>query len=346
MMKNWNFEKMKKWDGGNLRLKETVYYGRRNLWMILLKTCMVILVASLSSVSFAQSYPGSFARIGLNAKGMALGNSISAMTEGNVYTYYNPALASFQENGSIAASVALMSLSRQLNVLTYTQGLRPAAGLSLGVINATVSNIDGRNSDGVHTSNLSTSENLVFLSFANQFTPGLSVGLSLKLYYYDLYSGITSTSFGFDLGGVYQVTQNLSVALVATDLGESYHWDSSSLYGTSGSTFTSQFPHIFKVGAAYNLPLFKSSITAEYDIGPSGLSGLRAGLQYAPFNMLALRAGLATANESYVGTKIWPSFGFGARIAFLGFTPELNYAYTSEPFTPYGIQTLTLILGF
>ena len=61
------------------------------------------LVLVLFSISFAQSDPGSFARIGLNAEGMSLGNSISALTSGNVYTYYNPAVASFQNGGSVSA---------------------------------------------------------------------------------------------------------------------------------------------------------------------------------------------------------------------------------------------------
>lgn len=337
---------LERWNNGEKMLPRFLSVFSSSIHRLTVKVCLIVFISLLSSVSFAQSYPGSFARIGLNAKGMALGNSISALTVGNVYTYYNPALASFQYEGSIAASVALMSLDRQLNVLTYTQGIRPTAGLSLGVINATVSNIDGRDADGVHTSNLSTSENLFFFSFANQFAPGFSLGLSLKLYYYDLYSGITSTSMGFDVGGVYQVTEHLSVGVVATDIGESYHWDSSKLYGTDGSNFDTNFPHIFKIGAAYNFPLLKSSLTAEYDIGPTSLSGLRAGVEYAPFNELAIRAGFSAANESYAGTKVWPSVGFGAKIAFLDFTPEINYAYVSEPFTPYGIQTLSIIFGF
>ncbi|MFZ1081062.1 MAG: hypothetical protein WAO19_03965 [Candidatus Kryptoniota bacterium] len=310
-----------------------------------MKTLFLILI--LCSASFAQSDPGSFARIGLNAEGMSLGNSITAVTSGNVYTYYNPALASFQDGGSIAASVAMLSLNRQLNVLTYTQGLKPTAGLSLGIINATVSDIDGRDIDGVHTSNLSTSENLIFFSFSNRFTEGLSFGMSIKVYYYDLYSGITSTSVGFDLGAAYKLTDALSVALVATDLGEEYHWDSSSLYGTDGSNFMSKFPNVFKIGASYKLPIINSTISAEYDIATSSsLSGVRAGLEISPIDILSLRAGFSSSNQQFVGTQITPSFGFGAKVPFLNFTPEINYAYVSEPFTPYGIQTLSLIIGF
>ena len=307
------------------------------------KTLFVLL---FYSVTFAQSYPGSFARIGLNAKGMSMGNAISAMTTGNVYPFYNPALASFQNGGSVSASVALMSLNRQLNVITYTQGLAPTAGLALGVINGTVSNIDGRDADGVHTSNFSTSEDLFFFSFSNQFVDAFSLGVSLKMYYYNLYSGMSATTIGFDIGGLYKPTDYLSIAVVATDLGESYHWDSSKLFGTDGSNFSTPFPHIFKVAASYSLPAIHSSVMAEYDIAPSPLNGLRGGVEFSPLDVLVLRAGFAAANEQYVGTKVTPTFGFGAKIAFLDLTPQLDYAYVSEPFSPYGIQTISLIFEF
>ncbi len=310
-----------------------------------MKTFFLVLI--LCSVAFAQSDPGSFSRIGLNAKGMALGNSISAMTSGNVYTYYNPALASFQDGGSVSASVALLSLDRQLNVLTYTQGLKQNAGFSVGIVNGTVSNIDGRDIDGVHTSNLSTSENLFFFSFANQFMKNFSLGLSLKVYYYSLYSGLSSTSVGFDIGGLYKVTDFLSVAAVVTDLGEEYRWDSSNLYGTDGSNFISPFPHIFKFGASYRLPVLNSSISAEYDVSSSSsLSGLKAGFEIYPIDIVSIRAGFTAGNQENVGTEVAPTLGFGAKVSFLDFAPEINYAYVAEPFTPYGIQTISLIFGF
>ena len=278
---------------------------------------------------------------------MSLGNSISADVTGNVYTYYNPALASFQDGGSVAASVGLFSLDRQLNVLTYTQGLKPTAGLSLGIINATVSNIPETDFDGVQTGSLSTSENLFFFCFANKFSENFSLGLSLKLYYYHLYSDISSTAIGFDLGALYKATDFLSLAVVATDLGEEYHWDSSSLYGTDGSDFRTPFPHIFKIGAAYRLPLWNSSISAEYDISnSSSLNGIKAGLEIYPVEFFSIRGGFFAANEENVGTEVAPTLGFGAKVSFLSFAPEINYAYVAEPFTPYGIQTISLIFGF
>ncbi len=306
----------------------------------------IVVSLLLSTTAFAQSYPGSFSRIGLNAKGMALGNSVSAMPVGNVYTYYNPALASFQPGGNVSGSIALMSLDRQLNVITYTQGLKSGAGFSIGLINGSVSNIDGRNSDGLHTSDLSTNEYLTYFSFANQFVPGLSLGLSLKVYYYNLYSGISSTAIGFDFGGLYKVTPFLSVGVTATDIDAQYRWNSASLYGQDGSSFATRFPNIFKFGASYDLPALSTCVSAEYDAGPSSLGGFRGGIEYAPLQILVIRAGIAASNQLNLGTVVTPSFGFGAKVGFLDFTPEINYAYVLEPFTPYGIQTISLDFGF
>lgn len=306
----------------------------------------LIFVLTLVSVSFAQSDPGSFARIGINAKGMSMSNSISALSSGDVYTYYNPALSSFQNDGNISASVALLSLDRQLNVITYTTGLKPSAGLSVGIINGTVSSIDGRDENGTHTSDLSTGEYQAYFSFSNRFFENFSIGLSLKLYYYDLYSGISSSSIGFDVGALYKATDFLSVGFVATDLGEQYHWDSSSLYGIDGSNFISPFPHVFKIGAAYSLPVLNSAITVEYDIATSpSLNGLRAGVEIHPIDVIAIRGGFSASNQLNLGTEVEPTFGFGARVSFLGVTPEINYAYVAEPLSPYGIQTISINFG-
>lgn len=139
----------------------------------------------------------------------------------------------------------------------------------------------------------------------------------------------------------------LSFALVATDLGEEYHWDSSSLYGTDGSDFRTPFPHIFKIGAACKLPILNSSLSAEYDIATSSsLSGIKAGLEIHPIDLVSIRGGFSAGNQENVGTQVTPTFGFGVRGQFLDFAPEINYAYVVEPFSPSSIQTISLILGF
>ena len=144
---------------------------------------------------------------------MGMGNAMSSITEGNIVSYYNPALSVFQEGNSFQTSYSFLSLDRSLNFVNFTRKFdfysvkdstkpRSTAGLSIGLINSGVSNIDGRDADGVQTGNLATSENQFFLGLANRFSDKVSVGIAFKLYYYKLYQQITATAFGIDIGGL------------------------------------------------------------------------------------------------------------------------------------------------
>ena len=116
------------------------------------------------------SRPGAFSRMGFGARGIGMGNAMSAVTEGNLVSYYNPALSVFQENNSFHTSYSFLSLDRSLNFLNFTKRFdfysskdtslenrvpRSTAGVSIGIINAGVSNIDGRDNQGIRQNNRS-----------------------------------------------------------------------------------------------------------------------------------------------------------------------------------------------
>jgi len=71
-----------------------------------------------SSIS---SLPGSFSRLGFGARGLGMGNAMSAVIEGNLVSYYNPALAVFQESNSFQTSYSFLSLDRSLNFINFTK---------------------------------------------------------------------------------------------------------------------------------------------------------------------------------------------------------------------------------
>src|ERR1035437_1339064 len=186
--------------------------------------------------------PGSFSRFGFGARGMGMGNAMSSVTEGNLVSYYNPALSVFQEKNSFQTSYTFLSLDRSLNFLNFTRKFdfysskdstkpRSTAGLSIGLINSGVSKIDGRDGDGIKTGDLLTSENQFFLGLANRFSEKVSVGVAFKLYYYKLYQQITATAFGLDFGLLYKISEHFNLALMISDLNSKYKWDSSPVYG-------------------------------------------------------------------------------------------------------------------
>ena len=128
---------------------------------------------------------------------------------------------------------------------------RNSAGVSLGIINSGVSNIDGRDNNGLSTGELSTSENQFYLAVANRFSDKLSIGITAKFYYYKLYEEINTTSFGVDIGALYRVNEQFTVAVAVIDINSKYKWDSSPVYKTDGVITEDKFPNLRKIGVSY-----------------------------------------------------------------------------------------------
>ena len=137
------------------------------------------LFATFSCLAQSAGNAGAFARLGFGARGMGMGNALSAVNTGAISTYYNPALSPFEEQRIGSATFGILSLDRYLNFLSYTQSLAPHAGLSVGLINAGVRNIEGRDEDGYHTEDYSTTENQFYLSFGNRVDEHVSLGVSV-----------------------------------------------------------------------------------------------------------------------------------------------------------------------
>jgi len=78
------------------------------------KKIITTILISLSIVnaqpqfSAISSLPGAFSRMGFGSRGMGMGNALSAVNEGNLVAYYNPALASFQQGNSFQTSYSIL----------------------------------------------------------------------------------------------------------------------------------------------------------------------------------------------------------------------------------------------
>ncbi|MDR3668141.1 MAG: hypothetical protein P4L35_14965, partial [Ignavibacteriaceae bacterium] len=80
---------------------------------------LIISTALMAQTQFSSmgDMPGAFSRFGFGARGMGMGNAMSAVTEGNLVSYYNPALSVYQERNSFQTSYSILSLDRSLNFL-------------------------------------------------------------------------------------------------------------------------------------------------------------------------------------------------------------------------------------
>lgn len=290
---------------------------------------------------------GAFNRMGFGARGIGMGNAMSAVTEGNLVSYYNPALSPFQEGNSFQAAYSFLSLDRSLNFLSFTRKFdfysvndtapdrkpRRTAGISAGIINAGVSAIDGRDNNGLQTGELSTSENQFFLSVANRFSEHISIGVAVKFYHYKLYENISSNAFGIDIGALYRVDNNWNVSLMLSDLNSKYEWDTSPIYDQEGFPTTDKFPLLKKIGVSYFNPELKLLTAIEFENSNAGTNILRLGAEYNIYDGLFLRGGIDQFNLNNVDAAFKPSLGFSYAKNFDDFILSVDYAFMLEQYS-------------
>ncbi len=255
--------------------------------------------------------PGAFTRIGFGARGIGMGNAMSSLTEGELVSYYNPAITPFQENNSFQAGYSFLTLDRALNFFNFTRKFdfystkdtlsetrkpRTTAGLSIGIINSGVRNIDGRDNNGLPTGELSTSENQFFIGLAAKVSQKLSLGVSVKFYYYKLYEEITSNSLGFDIGALYRINENFNVSLVIADINSKYKWDTSPIYEQEGIISEDKFPNLRKIGASYRNKELGLLGAIEFENSSAETNILRAGVEYNIYDQFFIRGGFDQFN--------------------------------------------------
>lgn len=328
--------------------------------LILSLTFLVHLAVNSKLSAQSAGQPGAFTAMGFSPRGMALGNAATAVDQIGVYGYYNPALAAKpSETIQVDLSTALLSFDRQLHMVAAHIELPPMAGLSIGLINARVANIDGRTTSGYHTNFLSTAEYQLFSNFGVRFSENAWGGIGLKYNYSNFHPDVQSaSSIGIDLGIKVQVTNELSVGLTAKDLLAQSNIDTAELYNTDTRTNRSQpYPIRLIFGASYN---FSDQLMASLDIenrfiktdrlitGIRTVNGfettlvtresityssrfIRTGSSYSIHERLTLRGGLQYQIDESVDSKLLPSFGFSLHLPFDRFSPSIDYALAREP---------------
>ncbi len=230
-----------------------------------MKRIALLIVLSWAVVAHAQE-AGVFARMGLDARALALGQALVADVEGAA-AYYNPALAVFTNQPALALSTALMALDRELQSAQLATRMPPRAGIAVVLRHAGVRNIDGRDASGYHTQTYSTDEYTLLVAFGTQVSDRLTLGLGLQFFRADLFEGLRPVqSIGLDVGLLYRVSETLHLGLAVDDLLARYTWNSADLYGPQqGSTTSDRFPVRMRLGASWTAPAGRLRLLGEYE---------------------------------------------------------------------------------
>ncbi len=320
--------------------------------------CLGLSIQAQPQFSEISGTAGAFSRLGFGARGMGMGNAMSAVTTGHLSSYYNPALSVFQEGNSFQTSYSFLSLDRTLNFVNFTRKFefgklrgddnkrKSTAGISVGLINAGVSNINLRDSQGMDLGNVSSSENQFFLALASKFSNKVAVGIAFKFYYFKLYEGVTSNGFGLDIGAIYSFNENLTISLMLADIDSKYTWDTSNLYGSAGNNTRDVFPLLRKIGAAYNFKSIGLITAVEFENSNAKTNYIRAGAEYNIYKDLYLRAGIDKIDISNFDSPARPSFGFSYFYAFSSLKVGVDYAFVIEPYSSSDSHILGVNFNF
>jgi hypothetical protein len=313
----------------------------------------IILFLIISSTAYSQlgGLAGAFTRMGFNARGISMGNAMTSIITGDVSGLYNPALSSFQDDHLINLSYSFLSLDRNLNFVSYTKNFKlpnqnqGGAGITFAWVNAGVNNIDGRDADGFSLGELTTFENEFLFAPSIRVSEKISIGVGFKLYYAKLYEGITATSFGFDVGGLYIVNDKINVGISARDFNSEYEWNTTDIYGQFGNQTKNKFPKIYTLGVSYLLPNNFGLVSIDYETSNKKSNIIRIGTEISPVKDIKFRAGAdrfdMSAQDIVGGTRAM--FGLGYQKAFKSYVVGIDYSFVLEPYVHKPFQTLTAV---
>ncbi|HEX2983319.1 MAG TPA: hypothetical protein VHO28_07225 [Ignavibacteriales bacterium] len=315
--------------------------------ILFLFICANIAIHAQPEYSKIASMPGAFSRMGFGARGIGMGNALSAIPTGNIVSYYNPALSAFQEGNMVQTSYSVLSLDRSLNFINFTRKFdfysrrdssaerKPisSAGISVGIINSGVDDIQERDNQGYKSGDIAVSENQFFVAVSSRFSRKLAIGLSVKFYYFSLYKEESSTTLGLDLGALYSFSDYLHLSVMFSDLNAKYKWDTADLYEEKGNSVQNKFPTSKKIGLSYIFKEPSIVLAAEFESSNAESNYLRFGAEYRILDELTLRGGLDRLDIKNSDIPVRPSAGFSIYKFFGSILVGVDYAFAVEPYS-------------
>ena len=215
---------------------------------------LIIIITSLSFAADYAGYSGAFLRMGTSARSLAMGSGFTAEIDQGFSAYHNPASVAFLNKRQLAFSHHALNLDRRLMMASISTGLPPTAGLGVAWVSSGVDNIQGRSTAGSKTQVLSTSEDAIFISFAQRITPWLALGINVKILSHQLpmnESQLAGKGTGFDIGFMVLPEEKLRFAFMIQDLNTNYQWNTGQVFEGEGRVYKESFPTMYRLGTTF-----------------------------------------------------------------------------------------------
>ncbi len=242
-------------------------------------------------------FSGSFLRIGLGARAMAMGNAQVANAADGYGIYYNPAALPTLKDRQFSLSYSDLSLDRNFNFIGLAVPLKPFAGAAVGWVNSGVDNLRSYNSSGQDTGEIDHGLNAFYASFAlkvialaqadhelmNLTTDLISIGVSIKFLKENVddneafnYDG---SGFGVDFGVMLKPHKNFSLGYQVKDLNASLTSNTNDIFDR-GTEVENGFPVTQKVGVYFQTPLNGLAVAYDFEWSNKGTEKQHIGAEF------------------------------------------------------------------
>lgn len=287
---------------------------------------IVAVVLSLVSALVADNnHNKPYLRMGLGAKGMAMGGTGTAYMNNITASYWNPAGLSKIQTFEVGFNYTDLNNDREHNFVAA--GMRHKYGyVALSWLNSGTSDIDKYDMNNNEVGSYDATDNNINLSLATR-TGDFHWGLNIKMMF-DNIDDDNKSGYGIDLGAIYDINHYLSVGLMARDIMSEFDDDDIpyelsagvAVYPINGVTVTADVRQeedaddaTVHIGAEY-----WTSIGSDTETG-SGLCTMKNNECTSWSDIFSnVQAGLrAGANDGNF------TVGFGVRYKMI----EMNYAF-------------------
>lgn len=253
----------------------------------------------------------SFLDIPVGAGPAALGSAYSALASDAYAPVWNPGgLGRTNANQFAGQHLSYLdTIHYEFASFVHPLGNGRALGASLQYLGS--GNISGTDGSGNPIADFSAHYAAYSLAYGQAFGDKLSLGVTGKVINAKI-SDVSANAFALDLGSMYQLTKDLRLAGVLTNIGTKL-------------TFIDQsdsLPLAFHLGGVYTTK-YHLNLAAEGVYRQTGLASLHTGMEWAPVDHVALRLGYRTDTLKGLSPLAGLTTGIGLNVE--GY--EFSYAW-------------------
>jgi hypothetical protein len=270
-----------------------------------------MLVSPVRAWAASGTEGASFLDIPVGAEPAALGSAYTALASDAYAPVWNPAGLGFEPTPQLATQYLSYVESINYEFASFVYPLPSAQALGASIQYLGTGNIPGTEVGGVPIGDFSSHFAAYSLAYGRALSDRWSLGMTGKLVNAQI-SDVSANAFAVDLGGLYRLWDNTSVAATLDNLGSKLNFLSE---GDS-------LPWAFHLAASY-VPTRQWLATAEGIYPSAGPASFRLGGQWRPVQAFCLRAGYRTDTLKELSALAGFSTGFGVHI----WGQELSYAW-------------------